>query len=306
MQDLVLMACGTLDGAMAFCRANGVSISSVPVPGQEYIVPADIEFDEVVLTDLWQKGIEIGTLYEVPDPDPSSHFNVILYPMMRAALLLDMLPEHILKLSAQAGFIHANSLPDAWSAANYLKHQFKYEYEADGGISAPGIVPYTTLQSDKETLYHIGFGLIVEQVMMWWSDLTEGIYDVTAQYEDVAGYRAFCAPLVLLTTFGTPIVRTLIGKLDVEFDHMEGSTVYIRLTPSHSSTGVADFNVASQQLLIKSGPLWVPLTGTPIGSSVVVAFPFGVHEIALRTNYINDAADIQWPSSMISMVIQFS
>ena len=62
MQDLVLMACGTLDGAMAFCRANGVSVSSVPVPGHEYIVPADIEFDEVVLTDLWQKGIEIGTL----------------------------------------------------------------------------------------------------------------------------------------------------------------------------------------------------------------------------------------------------
>ncbi len=62
MQDLVLMACGTLEGAMAFCRANAVGISDAPVPGNEYVIPDGIVSDRTTLTSLAQRGIAIGTL----------------------------------------------------------------------------------------------------------------------------------------------------------------------------------------------------------------------------------------------------
>src|ERR1043165_9626948 len=87
MQDLVIMACGTLDGAMAFCRANNVSISDVPVPGNEYVIPADIVFDEEVLTGLWHKGIEIGTLAQEAVPAGSPPLRILIYPQMQEWLI---------------------------------------------------------------------------------------------------------------------------------------------------------------------------------------------------------------------------
>ncbi len=68
MQDVVLMACGTPEGAMAFCRANGVSISDMPTAGTVYVIPEGIPTNSAALKELATGGTVIGTMALKPCP----------------------------------------------------------------------------------------------------------------------------------------------------------------------------------------------------------------------------------------------
>jgi hypothetical protein len=73
MQDIIIQAMGTLEGGMAFCSLNEVSISDIPVVGAIYNVPdgteaslvaydADTMADTGVLQYIGQNRIVIGNL----------------------------------------------------------------------------------------------------------------------------------------------------------------------------------------------------------------------------------------------------
>lgn len=49
MANLILAACGTMEGTIAFCEANDVSLSDATVAGQSYVVPDGITTDAAVL-----------------------------------------------------------------------------------------------------------------------------------------------------------------------------------------------------------------------------------------------------------------
>ncbi len=59
--DVIIMACGTMEGSMAFTRANGLSISDVVAVGTELVRPEVIATDNVVMKYLSGNKILIGT-----------------------------------------------------------------------------------------------------------------------------------------------------------------------------------------------------------------------------------------------------
>lgn len=304
MQDLVLMACGSLDGAMAFCRANGVSISDVPVAGDEYVVPTGIDVDDDALTTLAQKGIEIGTLNAGLAP----HFGIILYPMMAASVvypvgggLFDLV------LAASPGFIHANELPDPWTDTNLLKTMLKSDYDLSGVLMATVATPYATLQSDKETRYFIDSALVASDIYMWWSDLPTDFLGATVTYEDIAGWRATCAPLVLMPTVGMLAMHTLIGTISLAYDGTAGPYSFA-ITKGHTPIIGVDAVPAGQGLAYRpagTSGIWtnIPTTG-PGEETVTAAFTPGIYELILWTQYTNSTTTGGWPASVISMVFE--
>src|ERR1035437_6670194 len=79
MQDVIIMACGSMEAGMAFCALNDVAISDLPVVGAVYQIPpfgaapddsliqsSSDQADNGVLQYLGQYGIVMGTLGNAP------------------------------------------------------------------------------------------------------------------------------------------------------------------------------------------------------------------------------------------------
>jgi len=60
--DLVIMACGTMEGAMQIMAANQQSLSNNPWVYTEYVIPDDIITDTSTLDYLAQNKITAGNL----------------------------------------------------------------------------------------------------------------------------------------------------------------------------------------------------------------------------------------------------
>lgn len=59
--DMIVMACGTLEGAMQVMAANNTSLSDTTYTGTVYAVPDTVSVDKQVLDYLQQNDIHIGT-----------------------------------------------------------------------------------------------------------------------------------------------------------------------------------------------------------------------------------------------------
>ncbi len=59
--DIVLMACGTMQGCMAIAAANDLSISDEVTPGQEIVIPDGVAADFAVLKYYKDHKIIVGT-----------------------------------------------------------------------------------------------------------------------------------------------------------------------------------------------------------------------------------------------------
>jgi hypothetical protein len=307
MQDLVLMACGTMDGAIDFCLANNVRISDVPVVGRAYQVPAVIAQDEVILTELQQNGIVIGTLN--PDPVPvTGPYSIILYPMMDGSVVFPG-PSggYELVLADTGSLIHINSLLTAWPRPNHMMSEHKDVYETDMGSSAGDITPIPTLQTDREVRYFIGAGVSTGHVYMWWAVPDPDIYG-TVTYKDVAGWRGVFAPLALYyPSLGGDIVNTLIGTIDLSFDSVVGPYKRLKLEIGHTPITVTDFNIVGQGLAYRTSGtgIWITVPELiSVGDTVYINFTPGVYDILLKTAYMNDDNTFSWPTSYLIMVIE--
>lgn len=61
LPDMAIMACGTLEGAMAIMRANNTSLSNTAITGTTFAIPDDATVDAGALRYLEQNEIVIGT-----------------------------------------------------------------------------------------------------------------------------------------------------------------------------------------------------------------------------------------------------
>lgn len=59
--DMVLMACGTMEGAMQVMASNAKSITAVTAVGDEFIIPDSSTIDNTTLSYLQQNAVVIGT-----------------------------------------------------------------------------------------------------------------------------------------------------------------------------------------------------------------------------------------------------
>ncbi len=301
MQDLALMASGTLEAAMALCRANNISVSDAPTIAGQYLVPVGLTKDRDAYREIIDKAIVIGTLAEEVMP---GHFRVVLKAQMRADPILP--PGEVdyeLRLMGTDEFINHNELPDEWPTSNVLKHELKSAYETDLGVGATIVSPFPSLQGEKLAEYIIGSSLVVGQVHMWWSPSLAS--HITLTYQDAAGCRSVFSPLLLLPVDGSAIAQVLIATLEVTEESVEDGVTYLRFTRGHPPISVPDFNIQGQGWLswVVSG--WTGLDGTIIDDdNIVVGFSPGLYEVGVKTAYRNDANTLSWPTSVISMTIE--
>ncbi len=61
LQDLAIMATGTVESLITIAQANSISITDIPVPGDDYLIPPGISTDNSTLQYLAQNSIMIGT-----------------------------------------------------------------------------------------------------------------------------------------------------------------------------------------------------------------------------------------------------
>jgi hypothetical protein len=59
--DIAIMATGTIESVFSIAQANDISITDIPVPGNDYIIPTGTLTDNNALQYLAQNGVTIGT-----------------------------------------------------------------------------------------------------------------------------------------------------------------------------------------------------------------------------------------------------
>lgn len=61
LPDIAIMACGTLEGAMAVMKANNTSLSGTATTGATFVIPDDAPTDAGALRYLEQNEVLMGT-----------------------------------------------------------------------------------------------------------------------------------------------------------------------------------------------------------------------------------------------------
>lgn len=296
MQDLVLMACGTLDGAMAFCRANGVSISTVPMPGAEYIVPDGIARNKVILRELQQNGIVIGTLNQ-EYAGPVTGWRILLAPQLDVVASADLpIPRWHMQLADVSGFIHYHPLAAAFdNVANPLFFQSKVDYlvgnTPEVQIANPALPPAKMLRWNLSDA--LGSGM-----QLFYSDLEAPT--ITSAWRDVEGNVAIYAPLIgVKPTYDSDL---LIPHIAVIMQEVLDTEIKLKVVWQHAEPEFSGhFTVAGFDWL------GVALDGTPVPgwtNSVYITLPIGVYTLGAVTHYTSGPGGAPLPDSYRTLVIE--
>ncbi len=59
--DLAIMSCGTLEASMALAKINNISITDAITVGQVFTIPQDFPIDNLVLNQIQENKIVVGT-----------------------------------------------------------------------------------------------------------------------------------------------------------------------------------------------------------------------------------------------------
>ena len=277
MQDVVLTACGTLEGAMAFCRANDVSISDVPAPGTVYVVPEGVTTDPAILKVMADRKIVPGTLAMELEP-AGLVMTVVLRPVMDVELVLDELETgYDLLWSEGDGFVHVNTL-GTWSAAPVYLSNLKSAHDA--GDDPLELSAETYNQAGKVLKYNYISGVVIGDQLLWYPKKT----NLTANFRDSEGNEAVYAPFVYYDT-DTEQSRMLTGTLDVEQVAATSETVTVRCTIGNTTmVGVVDYGIARYYLRKRVEGVMVPIATVSAGT-YDVELPVGNHELVLELMY---------------------
>ncbi len=295
-QDIVLMVCGTLEGAMAFCRENDISLTQDPVVANEYKVPVVAAADERVLNDMDQQGIVIGTKGADHDAVPAvSGWHMLLAPRFAANAMPTGSPSLWRMELGEDGFINHNELAPVFEfPANPLKYQSKIDYEVANfpvGVIADPAVPSAKHLSWNTSAMTGGMRYLM------WGPLAEDV--VTSTWRDVMANEAIYSPLLWVDD--TYVVAQLIPDIEIELMSIDEGIATLRLTWVHAPVPVPDVHIASFQWLGVADD-GVAIPGFP--NSIDLMLPAGVYSFGVLTHYINSSSSISWPDSYRSMVFE--
>jgi hypothetical protein len=320
IEDVILMACGSVEGGMAFCALNNISISDIPGVGRLYLVPAfeenadglladnSNEVDPGVLQYLGQNEIIIGTLGTLPPPPPALGFSIILKPVMAASYtsLSDptTLGYYPVAYDGTGAFIAVNGLAAAYPGSQSLNKQDTVSMH--GGaiptlVSETGHLPMTS----KRLIYHVPWPGPLGDIWVWPPAVTG---PTTITFEDTAGNEAYISPVVVLYDHTAGIEEYLIANMTIDFVSSDGYTATLRLTRSHAPT--AHINILPPYGHMVMAWLEDALGGTPDPSDpsnadkTIISLAPGTHRLGVGTSYVNDVIHYTYAAtSAFTMVI---
>lgn len=297
MQDVVLTACGTLEGAMAFCRANDVSISDVPAPGTVYVVPEGVTTDPAILKVMADRAIVPGTLAEeVLPPAPELSMTVVLRPLMDVEWVPpDVGVTYYIEWREGMGFVHVYELGE-WVSAPSVYTNTKTAWDT-GDSGSGGYAAGEYDMAAKELEYVAGTAFLTDEQYMWYSVEAEQ----TARYEDIEGNSAVYAPMLVYDTDYEELY-TMIGILDVnDYGAAEGG-VTVGVVVDHGSVAPG-WELLGFTLKVRTDDeVWYSEV-VGLGLTEIV-LPAGNHEVILEAKYQSDGEGADaGPYSFISIAI---
>lgn len=296
MQDVILMGCGTLEGAMAFCRLNNVALSDTPVAGTVNAVPVAYK-DDKALKYMADNEVMIGTLS--PDPVlPMLELTVVLRPVMDVEFVPDGgFTAYLLNLVAAEDFLNVNDLVEDWLIEPAIRAAFKSGWDVDGDTGSGDLVDASSTMASK-ALQFVWVSAFIggEQVVFYSKDMAAR---AIALFQDVEGNRAVYAPFLIYDVDTTTLIE-MVGTIAIEVLSATSSAVTVRLTPGHSGT-LAGWSVVAQELYELVDGMPVALTGETDGDSLIVELAAGAHEIGINTLYESAAAAGEGPNSYVTV-----
>ncbi len=297
MQDVVLTACGTLEGAMAFCRANDVSISDVPAPGTVYVVPEGITTEPAILQLMADRRIVPGTLAQELEP-AGLVMTVLLRALMDVALVEDeLLVQYDLIWSEAEAFVNVNELV-ALASAPTLYTNLKSVWDT-GDTGTVGVT--ADVYSVGLLEFNAGTAFLTTEQYMWYC--LGGLR--TASFRDVEGNEAVYVPFIVYIP-GDEVLVTMIGELDVLQGATVGGGMELLVSVGHGdmAEGWAIMGYTMRVIDGDGAPVYAGEVTAGVTAVVVGA---GVYEVLLTTVYESDGVGAGvGPYSFISMVLNIA
>lgn len=312
MADVIVQACGTLEGGMQMMAVNGKSISDYPVVGDILAVSTPDEAanrDAEALRYLKQNDIIIGTLGDVS----LVTVTVVLKPVMQVVPRTSSPPSttgtYQFSFEAAPGFVNVYPIPHAYYPdmpnvpLNYLTEDRYIAGTAypdiDLGRDASGIgLPYMDAMNISYDLLWVPW----RGFMLVWSNLGAG--PKTATFVDVNGNKAYSSPLIVLDNATQAVEEYLIADLVVDIIATTHGTATLRLTRSHHSVGHTDFVTRTMTWLEDAtGGAPDPLDPTNPDKTILV-LPSGSYTFGVATLYINGATT--YPASAFTEVVEIT
>ncbi len=249
MQDVIIMGCGSLEGAAQFCRDNNVSISDMPAVGNVYrisdtCISAAGSAGAYVCRYLNQNGYVIGTLAFTPPPPLS--MEIILMPILKAVPTTASAPSithnYQFIVDGDTGFISVYGLVSGVgsypSEPNTVHH-----ITADllGGVSATANELVATDMSLESIAYKIPWTAGHSYMTVF------GTLDPAslATFEDVNGNQTRCTPVIILDATTQAVKEFLVPSLDVTLVSSVPGGVVVRLTRGHYTPVLTGLTVNS-------------------------------------------------------------
>ena len=299
--DVILQACGTLEGGMQMMLANGRSISDYPDVGDTlHVNNQDAgKSDSGVLTYLQQNGIVIGTLSETGS---LLSFEVVLKPEMHVVSTTSSPPSvtgaYQFKLAAASPFLNVYPIQHAHYPANdnFLYYITEERYIAG---DTPDVNLTTGNYMDAESLPYNLAWVSGRGFMLAWIDLSAPAK--TATFVDSMGNEAFVGPLIVFDNVSQNIEEYLIADILVELVSATRNTATLRLTKSHTPIGHIDFlDYVMNWLYDATGGTPDPLDPTNSDKTILTLIR-GTYTFGVATFYTNGGTT--YPPSAFSMVI---
>ena len=247
MTDVIIMGCGSLEGAAQFCRDNNVAVSDMPVVGTPYLISdacivAAGSTGAAVQKYLNQNGYIIGTLAYTPPPPLS--MQVVLMPVIKAVPGTTSHPSvthnYQFSVNGDTGFISVYGLVPG--VGGYPSEPNVVHYITTDIVGGSPAITNELTPTDMTTQsipYKIPWTAGHSYMMVF------GAIDPTSllTFEDVNGNQAHCHPVIILDSSSQTVEDFLIPSLDVTLVSGVPGGVVVRLTRSHYTPGLSGLTV---------------------------------------------------------------
>ncbi|GAA4465255.1 hypothetical protein GCM10023093_17090 [Nemorincola caseinilytica] len=306
--DVVLNEYGSLEAAMTFCTANGISLSTIPVAGTTYQVPASIEGNAISLAYLRSRDITIGTAdvnVEIPGPLIAS---IVLRPYEMSINLNGYhLGEFGLRWVSHVAFYNRYPLLEDWVVPPKLIltsiEQWDIPPSGLAGAEAELLLSagqmFEKILEFPPTTESVGAG-----VHFWYSDPSSFWENAVARFEDVEGNSAVCAPVVVYYS-PTATLYTIIGQLQLHIGTQIGESYIQPITILHPPDNPV-FNVLYHKIIYQTSSGEEVSTGAlATGDTVELHLTAGIYHIILATTYTRPFEGVDpGPYSFNSLVLE--
>lgn len=300
LPDMVVNEYGSMEAAMALAYANNMSISDIPAPGQDYVIPIvnNTAMKRLDVAYLRQNKIVIGTLQPIP-----LGLSIILRPHL-TAVPNEVVNPHVLgyysfDMIGRSNFIHTYGLADTYTGDNRLNYltEERYIFEETPDAALPMSI---TVMSDKFIPYQLPFSLGLGYMLMW-SNLSEP--SCTFTYHDLVGNEAHFAPLIMFDNITQNVVTTFVGHISLEVVNATPTSVIVRATRSHPIIDYTNFATFHMDWLLYGNSAEEDPDNP---DAILLTLSAGSYRLGLQTTYYYPLSTppLAYPSSSFSLVFQ--